>query len=246
MDSLIRVVQGEVVMDSRAIAEHFGKTHHNVMLDINDEISKLEKVGISGEQVFQASYYVNNCNKKLACYSMGKEGAMQIAARYDAVARYMLIKKIKELECFNIDAMPKTKLDYMRLAVSLTEENQLLEAKAHANAPMVKMAKAMETSQGSVLIRDFSKIIQKSGIEFGEKKLYEWMRQNEYVQMTANMPTQKAVDLGVLEAVERLVFIKDGESRPKFTTKVTGKGQIYFIKKLSGFAGKPEIDWDEC
>lgn len=69
-----------------------------------------------------------------------------------------------------------------------------------------------------------------------EKRLYQWLRDNNFVQKTCNKPTQKAVDLGVLKLDEGFRFGKDKELIPYFTTKVTGKGQIYFINKFKKVA----------
>lgn len=98
MNELIRIENGEVKLDSRMIAEHFGKEHKNVLADIRDEIEKLENGGESGELIFQPSSYTSQQNKPLPCYEMTEEGALQLAARYDAVARRKLIIKIKELK----------------------------------------------------------------------------------------------------------------------------------------------------
>jgi Rha family phage regulatory protein len=98
MNELIRIENGEVRLDSRMIAEHFEKDHKNVLADIRDEIDKLGSAGLDGGLIFQPSSYVNQQNKSQPCYEMDEEGAMQLAARYDAVARRKLIVKIKELK----------------------------------------------------------------------------------------------------------------------------------------------------
>lgn len=98
MNQLIRIENGEVKLDSRMIADHFEKNHADVLRDIRDEIEKLETGGLGGESIFSLSSYTSQQNKELPCYEMGEEGALQLAARYDAVARRKLIIKIKELK----------------------------------------------------------------------------------------------------------------------------------------------------
>lgn len=95
MNELIKYENGEVKADSRMIADHFEKRHDNVMADVRDEI---EKLGNDGLLIFQESSYLNQQNKFMPCYEMNEEGIMQLAARYDAVARRKLILKIKELK----------------------------------------------------------------------------------------------------------------------------------------------------
>lgn len=98
--------------------------------------------------------------------------------------------------------------------------------------PKVIFADAVEASIESILIRDFSKLLSKNNIMIGEKRLYEWMRRKGFIQKTANRPTQKSVELGVLELKESVRFGKNNELIPCFTTKVTGKGQTYFMNKF--------------
>jgi Rha family phage regulatory protein len=98
MNDLIRIENGEVKLDSRMIAEHFDKEHKNVLADIRDEIEKLEIAELDGGLIFKPSSYTNQQNKSQPCYEMTEEGALQLAARYDAVARRKLIVKIKELK----------------------------------------------------------------------------------------------------------------------------------------------------
>ncbi|QNO14959.1 ORF6C domain-containing protein [Alkalicella caledoniensis] len=98
MNELVKVKNGEVQIDSRMIAKHFGKEHKNVLRDIQDEISKLEYGGLEGKLIFEPSSYISQQNKALPCYTMTEEGALQLAARYDAVARRKLIMLIKELK----------------------------------------------------------------------------------------------------------------------------------------------------
>jgi len=98
MNELIKVINGEVTLDSRVIAEHFDKRHDNVLKDIKDEMDKLESGGLDGALIFEVSSYTSEQNKNLLSYTMSEEGALQLAARYDAVARRKLIIKIKELK----------------------------------------------------------------------------------------------------------------------------------------------------
>jgi Rha family phage regulatory protein len=97
MNELIQVVNGEVIVDSRMIAEHFNKRHGDVIRDIRDECVKLEAEGVSTERIFALSVYYDTTGRKLTCYTMDEDGALQLAARYDAVSRRKLIVMFKEL-----------------------------------------------------------------------------------------------------------------------------------------------------
>ena len=126
MSELIKVENGEVTLDSRMIAEHFAKQHAHVLRDIQDEMEKLEKAGLEGQSIFGESSYINNQNKQQPCYTMNEEGAMQLAARYDAVARRKLILKIKELK----EQQPQITSQFLyQIAARLEEsEKKLIEA----------------------------------------------------------------------------------------------------------------------
>lgn len=123
----------------------------------------------------------------------------------------------------------------IRLATDLKAEREKrlqAEKQIELDKPKVIFAEAVEASVNSILIRDMAKLLNKNGINIGEKRLYQWLRDNNFVQKTCNKPTQRAVNLGVLELKEGLRFGKNKVLVPCFTTKVTGKGQIYFMNKL--------------
>lgn len=109
-------------------------------------------------------------------------------------------------------------------------ERQLEEQK-----PKVLFANSVETSTTSILIGDLAKLIKQNGHDIGQNRLFKWLRENNYLIKSGerkNMPTQMAMDLGLFEVKERTVNNPDGSIRITKTTKVTGKGQIYFVNKF--------------
>jgi len=123
----------------------------------------------------------------------------------------------------------------IKLATDLKAEREKrlqAELKIELDKPKVIFAEAVESFVDSILIREMAKLLHQNGINLGEKRFYQWLRDNKYVQLTCNEPTQRAVNLGVLELKEGLRFGKNKVLVPCFTTKVTGKGQIYFMNKL--------------
>lgn len=102
-------------------------------------------------------------------------------------------------------------------------------------APKVLFANAVETAHTSILIGDLAKIIKQNGVDIGQKRLFEWMRQNGYLikgGSSKNMPTQRSMDQELFEVKETTINNPDGSVRVTKTTKVTGKGQTYFINKF--------------
>ena len=100
--------------------------------------------------------------------------------------------------------------------------------------PKEIFADAVSASDSSMLVRDLAKIIKQNGVSLGEKRFYKWLRENGYICKGDTSPTQKAMELGLFEIVVRTV--ERGNKLPieTKTTKVTGKGQQYFINKFLG------------
>ena len=118
----------------------------------------------------------------------------------------------------------------------LKSDNQYLIADNERMKPKEIFADAVSTSHTSILIGDLAKILKQNGVETGQKPLFNWMRENGYLikrqGVDRNMPTQKAMELGLFEVKESTVNNPDGSVRINKTTKVTGKGQQYFINKF--------------
>ena len=129
--------------------------------------------------------------------------------------------------------------DYLiQLATTLKEERakrQLAEAENYKNKPMVLFAESVQASDNSCLIGELAKIISQNGISIGQNRLFEWLRENGYLIKGGerrNQPTQYSMELGLMEIKKRTIDNPDGSIRVTVTTKVTGKGQIYFINKF--------------
>lgn len=96
-------------------------------------------------------------------------------------------------------------------------------------------ADAVAASHTSILIGDLAKILKQNGVDIGQKRLFSWMRDNRYLMRSGsdyNMPTQRSMDMGLFEIKESTVQNHDGSVRINRTTKVTGRGQQYFINKF--------------
>ena len=109
------------------------------------------------------------------------------------------------------------------------------QAKIEADKPKTIFADAVSTSKTSILIGDLAKLICQNGVQIGQKRLFEWLRQNGYLIKSGssrNMPTQRYVEQGLFEVKESNVQNPDGSVRITKTTKVTGKGQIYFVNRF--------------
>lgn len=91
-----QLINNKVKMTSLDIAEVVGKKHFHIMRDIRNEIDELGDV--VGASIFGLTSYADSQNKEQPCYTFGKDGAMQLALKYDAITRFKVIKRIEELE----------------------------------------------------------------------------------------------------------------------------------------------------
>lgn len=144
---------------------------------------------------------------------------------------YLTPEKVEEA-LLNPDTIIKlaTQLKQERQA-RLTAEQQVEEAK-----PKVIFADAVSASNTSILIGELSKILRGNGVEIGQRRMFEWLRSHGYLikrhGTEYNMPTQKAMELGLFEIREGSYVNGSGVNIITKTPKVTGKGQQYFINKF--------------
>lgn len=118
---------------------------------------------------------------------------------------------------------------------SLKSDNAALIEDVERMKPKEIFADAVAASHTSILIGELAKLLKQNGVETGQRRLFTWMRDNGYLikgGSSRNMPTQKGMELGLFEIKETTINNPDGSIRISRTTKVTGKGQQYFINKF--------------
>lgn len=120
----------------------------------------------------------------------------------------------------------------------IDEKNELIamqDSRIQQMRPKEIFADAVSASRTSILIGDLAKLICQNGYQIGQKRLFEWMRDNGYLMKhgaSKNLPTQRYVEQGLFEIKESNVQNPDGSVRITRTTKVTGRGQVYFVNKF--------------
>ncbi|MCD4557640.1 phage antirepressor [Schaalia sp. lx-100] len=149
---------------------------------------------------------------------------------------YMTPEKIEEV-LLNPDTI-------IKIATELKKEQakrRELEAQAAIDAPKVLFADSVATSKTSILVGDLAKILKGNGVDIGGQRLFNWLREKGYLikrkGSDRNMPTQRAIDLGLFEVKETAVTHADGHVTVSKTPKVTGRGQQYFVEKFLGGRG---------
>jgi anti-repressor protein len=119
---------------------------------------------------------------------------------------------------------------------TLKGENKQLSKQIEKDRPKVVFANAVAVSESPMLIGELAKVIKQNGVDIGEKRLFDWLRAHGYLISRKgtdyNAPTQKAMDMGLFRVKETAITHSDGHVTVSRTTKVTGKGQQYFINKF--------------
>lgn len=240
-DIILSTQNGEPVVSSRQIAESFGKEHKHVL----DAVKNLVAENSAAKSMFHLSSFENR-GKKYPMYLMNRDGFSLLAMGFTGKAA--LEWKLKYIAAFNamekeLAAKPLSRSELMAQAlIAAHEELEHKAAQIEEMTPKAVFADAVRASKSSILIGELAKILRQNGVEMGQNRLFEWLRRNGYLISRAgsdrNMPTQRAVEMGLLEIKETTICHSDGHTSISKTPKVTGKGQIYFVNKLAG--GRPE------
>lgn len=243
MNNIILSTQnGEPVVSSRQIAESFGKEHKHVL----DAVKNLVAENSAAKSMFHLSSFENR-GKKYPMYLMNRDGFSLLAMGF--TGKEAVQWKLKYIAAFNAmekqlaQRPPLSRSELMAQAlIAAHDELEHKNAQIEEMTPKAVFADAVRASKSSILIGELAKILRQNGVEMGQNRLFEWLRRNGYLISRAgsdrNMPTQRAVEMGLLEIKETTICHSDGHTSISKTPKVTGKGQIYFVNKLT--SGLPE------
>lgn len=143
--------------------------------------------------------------------------------------------KYRELQKSGGFQVPTSFREALLLAAEQQEKIEAQQKQLSEQAPKVLFANAVETSQKSCLVGELAKILRQNGVDIGEKRLFTWMRENGYLCSYGeryNQPTQKSMDLELFEMKKTTITKPSGEILVSVTSKVSGKGQVYFVNKF--------------
>ncbi len=176
-------------------------------------------------------------------YRLAMKAKNETAERFQAKVADEIIPSIRKHGVYMTPGILERALaspDFLiQLATKLKDEqerNKELKSENERMRPKEIFADAVATSHTSILIGDLAKLIKQNGVDTGQKRMFAWLRDNGYLIKRNgsdwNMPTQKSMEMGLFEVKESAVNNPDGSVRINRTTKVTGKGQQYFINKF--------------
>ncbi len=198
--------------------------------------------------------YTDAKGEKRPCYALTKTESLYIATKFNDEARAKLVLRWEELErsqAMGGFQIPQSFAEALTLAGQLAQANEeqaraLALSKAREEEqeriieeqkPKVFFAQAVETSKSSCLIGELAKIIAQNGYPMGQNRLFRWLKDNKYLidnpgGENNNVPYQQYMERGYFELKKSVLTNPDGSQRITRTTKVTGKGQVYFVNKF--------------
>ena len=175
-------------------------------------------------------------------YRLGFKASNEVAQRFQAMLADEVLPSIRKHGAYMTEETLQraiTSPDFLiKLATELKQEQnarKLAEQQVKELTPKGIFADAVNSSETSILVGELAKLLKQNGVNMGRNRLFDWMKDNGYLikkGIERNMPTQKSMEMKLLEIKERNISNPDGSIKIVKTPKVTGKGQIYFINKL--------------
>jgi len=229
---------GVMTVSSRLVAEDFEKRHSDVLEKLNNLIEEIQPTENSA-RYFIPNEYKDQKGEMRKEYLLTRDGFSLLVMGF--TGERALQWKLKYIEAFNQmentikKVLPNNYKEALQQLIASEEEKEKLQLTIKENEHKVIFADTVATSNTSILIGDLAKLIKQKGYNIGQNRLFQWLRDNEYLIKNGerkNMPTQTAMEQKLFEVKERTVVNPDGSNRITRTTKVTGKGQIYFINKF--------------
>ena len=230
----VRIEQDQMITDSRNIADVFGKQHKHILRDIENLKKDVPNFG----QMFLESTKPDSYGREKKIYIMNRDGFTLLAMGF--TGSEAMEWKIKYIQAFNelekyYNSPEQQYARALMMAQKTIEESKhaikYLKEENERMKPKEIFADAITSSKTVILIGELAKILNQNGVNTGEKRLFKWMRENGYLTRD-NLPTQRASELKIFRVCEGTRQGLDGETIVTHTTKVTAKGQQYFINKF--------------
>lgn len=227
------------VTDSLIIAESFGKRHDHVLRDIR-ELECSQEFSLSN---FGECDYTAQNGQTYTKYLITQDGFSFLVMGYTGkeAARFkeMYINEFNRMKNqITQPQLPQNYVEALKALVSSEEEKQSLQLKIESDKPLVHFAESLQISKDSILIGELAKLLRQNGIMLGARRLFEQLRADGYLIKSGseyNNPTQRSMELGIMEIRVGTRNSSDGTLKITHTTKITGKGQVYFINKYKPF-----------
>ena len=226
-------------MSSREIAQLTNKRHDHVLRDCDVLNENYEKLGLPkvGE-LFTIRQLPNGGQTKDRYFELTKMQCFDLMTGYRIDLRIKVNRRWEELETEKMLGgfkIPQTFSEALKLAAEQADRIEMQQKQIDTMRPKELFADAVATSDRSILIAELAKILRQNGVEIGQNRLFEWLRNNGYLCSKGeyyNQPTQRAMDMELFEIKKTSITKPDGSVLITCTTKVSGRGQVYFVNKF--------------
>jgi len=246
MNNLQIIKHNNILMvDSRDVTEMVDKPHDQLMRSIRTYIEYMESAKMQTADFFVPSTYLDTQNQERPCYLLTRKGCDMVANKMTGEKGVLFtatyVTKFEEMEnslkiAVKDSYMITDPIERAKAWIVEAEQTKTLTLQLEAQRPKVIFAEALEVSNNTILIGELAKILRQNGVEIGQNRLFEKLREDGYLIQrkgeSFNQPTQRSMEMGLLEIKKRTINNPDGSVRATTTTKVTGKGQIYFVNKF--------------
>lgn len=244
----VRVVMkdGEPWFVARDVAQALGYTDTDQAIRIHCNYAKLFKpVETTGLEIGpRGMYFIPEAD----VYALIFGSNLPTAAAFRAWVCEEVLPSIRRTGGYLLDKPDDTPESIMARAVLVAQDtikrlenrNTELEGAVNEMKPKALFADSVASSSSSILVGQLAALIRQNGVDIGQNRLFGWMREHGWLISSGsrrNSPTQKGLDMGLFEVKERAINNPDGSVRLTLTTKVTGKGQIYFVNRFVGGIG---------
>ena len=182
-----------------------------------------------------ADQYTDQWNRKQRHYLLTKLQKFDLMTGYSVELRIKVNRRWAELEAKELNQIPQSFSEALKLAYEQSLKIEEQQKQLEAQAPKVLFTEAVMGSSSSCLIGELAKIITQNGYQIGEKRLFKWLRENHYLGIKGeryNIPNQQYIEQGLFELKKGTRSGNNGVMHTTITTKVTGKGQVYFVNKF--------------
>lgn len=234
MNDLLKVDLDKQTISARELHERL-----KINTRFNDWFPRMVEYGFSeGLDFYSKMSKTENCGRPSKDYEISVDMAKQICMIQRTPEGKQIRQYFLDLEkAWNTPEQVFARALRMadKTIESLKADNAVLLESVERMRPKEVFADAVSASQTSILIGELAKLLKQNGIEIGQRRLFSWMRENGFLLKRGsgrNMPTQKGMELGLFEIKEGSYINGAGENIITKTTKVTGKGQQYFINKF--------------
>ena len=235
----LRIVDmnGEPWMVGKDVAQALGYSNpRKALADHVDQEDKLQGDGVTIRDSIGREQTATLINES-GLYSLVLSSKLPGAKRFRRWVTGEVLPSIRKDGGYIKTAPGMTDADIMAKAILLAQKTiEGQKAQIAEMTPKALFADAVSASSTSILVGDLAKLIRQNGLDIGQNRLFDWLRNNGYLirakGMSWNMPTQRSMDMGLFEVKETSITHADGHISVNKTVKVTGKGQIYFVNKL--------------